>query len=63
LAQRGKPSIAHEYNERGECIHCSMYKVNVERSNHICKQWRENAVDKLEAFKVKLPIEVYRFGK
>lgn len=62
MAQRGKPSSAHEYNERQECVHCGMYKVNVERMSHVCKPWREMEVDEREAKKLKLTIEQYRLG-
>jgi hypothetical protein len=60
MAQRGKPSIAHEYDERGACIHCGMYKVNVERMSHVCKQWRELTVDMREASKQNVTLEEYR---
>jgi hypothetical protein len=63
MAQRGKPSLAHVYNERGECIHCSMYRVNVEQSSHVCKPWRENLVDELAAKEVGISVEDYRLGR
>ena len=63
MAQRGKPSIAHEYNGHGTCIYCGMYKVNVDRLNHVCKPRRENEVDEREAKKLNLSVEDYRFGE
>lgn len=42
---RGQPSIGHEYNERGECIHCGMYRNNVEAMNHVCTPSREKWSD------------------
>jgi hypothetical protein len=62
MAQRGKPSVAHEYGKNDACIHCAMYRVNVERSSHVCKPWRENQVDALEAEKAGLSVEEYRAG-
>ena len=48
MAKRGEPSRAHEYDERDCCIHCGMYRVNVERMSHVCKPWREKLVDEAE---------------
>lgn len=62
MAQRGKPSIAHEYDARGQCIYCSMYKNNVESLVHVCKQFREDLVDKREADKLKMDLDHYRTG-
>jgi hypothetical protein len=45
MAQRGKISTAHEYNNNGQCIHCRMYKVNVDRLSHICTHEREALAD------------------
>lgn len=41
----GKQSEAHEYDKNQQCIHCHMYKVNVERLSHVCTQERENFID------------------
>ena len=49
MAQRGKPSTAHVYGKEGFCIHCHMYKVNVEKLSHVCTPAREIAQDKLDA--------------
>jgi hypothetical protein len=62
VAQRGKPSVAHEFDKRECCIHCGMYKSNVERINHVCKQARENIVDEREAKLAELSLEDYRLG-
>lgn len=45
MSQRGKPSTAHEYDKREQCIHCGMYKVNVESLKHECTRAREAQVD------------------
>jgi hypothetical protein len=63
MAVRGKPSQAHVYDERGACIHCGMYRVNVERMSHVCKPWRELKVDTDEAKKAKMSIEEWRRGE
>jgi len=42
MAQRGQPSTAHEYDKNGQCIHCRMYKVNVEKLSHVCTLVRES---------------------
>ena len=60
MAKRGLPSTAHEYDERNACIHCGMYKVNVERSSHVCKPWRELEVDTKDAAKAKQDLVTYR---
>lgn len=62
MAQRGKPSIAHEYKD-GVCIHCDMYKINVERMSHVCKTDRELEVDLREAQAKGKSLEDYRLGK
>lgn len=63
MAQRGKPSLAHEYDERDTCIHCGMYRVNVERMSHVCKPWRELQFDREKAKELKLTLEEYRSGE
>jgi hypothetical protein len=63
VSQRGKPSIAHEFDKRDSCIHCGMYRVNVTQLNHVCKQWRENQVDEQEAAEAGKSVEEYRLGK
>lgn len=45
MSERGKPSTAHEYNLRGECIHCHVYKVNIEAMSLNCTVAREKEVD------------------
>lgn len=63
MSRRGFPSTAHEYNARGECIHCGMYRINVEETNHECMWWRENFVDKLGADAANMSIEDWRLGR
>lgn len=43
MAERGRPSTAHEYDEKDQCIHCGMYRVNVEALSHVCTPEREAA--------------------
>lgn len=62
MAQRGKPSTAHVYDDRGVCIHCDMYKTNVEQLSHVCKSWREEEVDKKAAKAAKVDLDTYRVG-
>jgi len=62
MAQRHEKSVAHEYDSRDCCIHCSMYRVNVERTSHVCKPWREAQVDEIEATKYGLSVSDYRKG-
>lgn len=45
MSERGIPSKAHEFNLRGECIHCGIYKVNVESMSLNCTPAREKFVD------------------
>lgn len=46
MAQRGKPSTAHEYDKRlDSCIHCGMYRSNVEKLIHVCIPEREKWAD------------------
>lgn len=63
MAQRGKASLAHEYDDRNACIHCGMYRNNVEKLVHVCKQWREDAVDTAAAKKLGIPVDQYRRGE
>jgi hypothetical protein len=63
MAQHGKPSTAHEYDEQSICIHCGMYRSNVERMSHVCKPWRELKADKDAADKADLSLEEYRRGE
>jgi hypothetical protein len=53
MAQRGKPSTAHEYNKINQCIHCGMYKVSVEKMTHVCTIERERAADAALAKEIK----------
>ena len=46
MAQRGKPSTAHEYDKSGACIHCGMYKTNVDAMAHVCTPKREAEEDR-----------------
>jgi hypothetical protein len=62
MAQRGQPSVAHEYDARGSCIHCGMYKVNVDAISHACKPWRELAVDNAAATIAGKTLSMYRTG-
>jgi hypothetical protein len=39
-----------------------MYRVNVEQMSHVCKPWRENQVDAIEAEKSGQSVEDYRAG-
>jgi len=45
MSQLGQLSIAHEYDAKGECIHCHMYKNVVETLSHECSVKRELEVD------------------
>ena len=47
MSERGKPSTAHEYDHRNQCIHCHMYRVNVEAMSHDCTVARETLQDKI----------------
>jgi hypothetical protein len=40
----GKQSEAHEYKD-GQCIHCHMFKVNVDAMSHVCTPEREALID------------------
>lgn len=51
MAQKGKPSTAHEYDKNDQCIHCGMHKVNVEKLTHVCTAVREAAEDLKSAWK------------
>jgi hypothetical protein len=46
MSQRGQQSTAHEYDKSGACIHCGMYRVNVERLSHECIGSREIEEDR-----------------
>ncbi len=48
MSQLGKPSTAHYYNSSGACIHCGMYRVNVEAMSHNCTAKREAQQDELD---------------
>jgi hypothetical protein len=48
MARRGHPSTAHEYRADGSCIHCGMYRVNVEAMSHVCTPEREAEQDAKE---------------
>jgi len=48
MAQRGKPSTAHEYDKSGACIYCGMYKNNVDALSHTCTPQRESEADAKE---------------
>lgn len=63
MAQRGKVSKAHEYDSRDCCIHCGMYRNNVEQMSHVCKPGREFIVDSDEAKKAGVSLSDYRAGK
>jgi len=41
MALTGKPSTAHRFNTRGECIHCGMYAKVVKQLTHVCTMERE----------------------
>jgi len=45
MAKRGQPSTAHEFDKRGQCLHCWMYKINVETTSHVCTPAREKLAD------------------
>lgn len=50
MAQRGKPSTAHEYDKpRGQCVHCGMYENIVELYKHVCTPEREKMADARDA--------------
>lgn len=46
MSQRGQPSTAHQYDKRDQCVHCGMYRVNVELLNHECTAEREAEADR-----------------
>jgi len=48
MAQRGKPSTAHEYDKRNQCIYCGMHRINVEGMSHVCTPQREAEQDKAD---------------
>ena len=62
MAQRGKPSTAHEYDSRGVCLYCHMYRNNVERMSHICTSDRELETDLREANAKGESLQDYRMG-
>lgn len=45
MAERGKPSVAHEYDAKNQCIHCGMFQVNVLALSHLCTPAREAESD------------------
>jgi hypothetical protein len=45
MAQRGKPSTAHEYDKNLQCLYCGMHKANVEAMSHVCTPERERLSD------------------
>lgn len=50
--------MAHVYDIRGQCIYCSMHKVNVDTLSHNCTPMREAIADaKLAQMTVKLEKE------
>ena len=49
MAQRGKPSTAHEYNDQNCCMYCGVYKSNVEAMSLVCTPEREAESDKAVA--------------
>jgi hypothetical protein len=59
MARRGEASRAHAYDERDCCIHCGMYRNNVEQINHVCKQWREDQVDQEDLLKSKVKQSIF----
>lgn len=62
MAQRGKPSIAHEYAANEQCIHCGMYRNVVQSMSHVCRPWRELDVDMREATKAGKSLWEYQLG-
>jgi hypothetical protein len=62
MAQRGKASVAHVYDDRDACIYCGMYRVNVEAINHVCKPGRELEVDQAAAEEAGISVIEYRVG-
>jgi hypothetical protein len=63
MAVRGKPSLAHVYDERHACVHCGMYESNVIRMSHVCKPWRELEFDTEAAEAKGMTLEEYREGE
>lgn len=45
MSEKGKPSTAHVFDNAGCCIHCQMYRVNVNRLNHECTPEQEAIED------------------
>lgn len=60
MAQRRRPSVAHEYDSRGQCFHCHMYEGNVLATSHVCTPAREDEVDAAEAKRRDMALEDYR---
>lgn len=48
MSQRGKPSTAHVFDNRDQCLYCHMYKVNVDNYVHECTAERERITDALD---------------
>jgi hypothetical protein len=63
MARRGKPSIAHVFDQNGACVFCGMYKGSVERMVHVCISSREMEIDQQEAEKAGLTVDEYRSGE
>lgn len=62
MAQRGKPSVAHEYDKNNQCIHCHMHESNVDALSHVCTAKRELEVDMAEAARQKMSLIDYQRG-
>ena len=45
MSLKGKPSTAHEYDKRDQCIYCGMYKNVVDQLAHVCTEQREIDAD------------------
>lgn len=53
----GKPSEAHSYDERWQCVYCGMYKSAVEQMTHVCTPEREALIQAQYDHKGVRPVE------
>lgn len=64
MSVRGKQSDAHEIDSNtDQCIHCHMYKNQIDQLSHECTRKREELVDKANAKKAGKRLKDYRDGK
>ena len=46
MSKPGQQSVAHEYNQMAQCIHCGTYRSNVELLSLECTAERESTQDR-----------------